>query len=160
MIGIRLVCVGKLKERFYIGAADEYVKRLGAYCKIEVIELPEFRLPASPSAAEIERALMSEAQQISAKLQGASHVIAMCIEGQMMDSAELSAHLAGRASGGDSRIAIVIGGSYGLHGSIKEKAGLRLSMSRMTFPHSFARVMLLEQVYRAFKIAEGGKYHK
>lgn len=160
MLQIRLICVGKLKEKFYIDASKEYLSRLAGYCKIETEEISEVRLPERPSEAEITAALKSEADAIGDKLIKGAAVIALCIEGTQMDSETLAARVEKYASEGISRLCFVIGGSNGLHPSLKERADLKLSMSRMTFPHHLARVMLLEQIYRGFKIVEGGKYHK
>lgn len=157
---ITVICVGKLKEKFYLEAAAEYAKRLGRYCKLEVIELPEQRLPENPSPAEIERALAREAEAIRGKIPAGAGLAALCIEGELRSSEELAALLAHPAGAGEKGLAFVIGGSFGLHPSIKSGAWLRLSMSPMTFPHHLARVMLLEQLYRSFQIREGGKYHK
>lgn len=155
---VTVVCVGKLKERFYAEAAAEYVKRLGRYCRLELVELPEQRLPENPSPAEIERTLAREAEAIRAKLPREAAVTALCIEGETRSSEALAALLG--SWGSQKALAFVIGGSYGLHPSVKTAARLRLSMSPMTFPHHLARVMLLEQIYRGFQILEGGKYHK
>ena len=160
MLQIRLVCTGRLKEKFYIGAAGEYLKRLSAYCKAEVLEIPEARLAQNPSAADIEAALKTEAAAIDGKLLKNSKVIALCIEGRQTDSEGLSRLLSDMAAAGTGKLTFVIGGSYGLHQDIKSRADVKLSMSKMTFPHHFARIMLLEQLYRSFKIQEGGKYHK
>lgn len=160
MLQIRLICVGKLRERFYIDASKEYLNRLSGYCKISVEEIAEARLAERPSEAEIDAALKAEADAISNKLIKGAAVIALCVEGTQTDSACFSDRLARYATDGCSRLCFVIGGSHGLHRSIKEKAGCCLSMSPMTFPHHLARIMLLEQLYRCFKIIEGGKYHK
>jgi 23S rRNA (pseudouridine1915-N3)-methyltransferase len=160
MLQIRLICVGKLKEKFYLDASKEYLNRLSAYCKIEVEEIPETRLQERPSEAEIAAALKSEAEAVGEKLLKGAAVIALCIEGAQTDSEGLAARLDKFATEGISKLCFVIGGSWGLHPSVKDRADLRLSMSRMTFPHHLARVMLLEQLYRSFKINEGGKYHK
>jgi len=157
---ITLVCVGRLKETFYREAVSEYAKRLGRYCRLEIVELPEQRLPEEPSPAEIERALAKEAEAIRAKLPGGAAVAALCVEGVLRSSEELAALLERQAGQGGKGLAFVIGGSCGLHPSVKNTAWLRLSMSPMTFPHHLARVMLLEQLYRSFQIREGGKYHK
>ena len=159
MLNIRLICVGKLKEKFYADAAAEYCKRLSRYCKIEVTELPEMRLPEDPSPAEIKRALAAEANAIRQKLEGGA-VVAMCIEGQTCSSEALSKKLAAFALEGKSKVTFLIGGSFGLDETLKKQADWRLSMSPMTFPHHLARVMLLEQIYRACQIAEGTRYHK
>jgi 23S rRNA (pseudouridine1915-N3)-methyltransferase len=156
---ITVLCVGKLKEKFYADAAAEYCKRLSRYCKIEVTELPETRLPEDPSPAEIKRALAAEANAIRQKLEGGA-VVAMCIEGQTCSSEALSKKLAAFALEGKSKVTFLIGGSFGLDETLKKQADWRLSMSPMTFPHHLARVMLLEQIYRACQIAEGTRYHK
>ncbi len=160
MLQIRLICVGKLKEKYYNEASKEYLNRLSGYCKIDVEEIAETKLPERPSEAEIKAALKAEADAVESRLTKGAAVIALCIEGTQTDSAEFAAQLERYASSGVSRLCLIIGGSYGLHPSVKEKAGFCLSMSPMTFPHHLARVMLLEQIYRAFKILEGGKYHK
>lgn len=156
---ITVLCVGKLKEKFYADAAAEYCKRLSRYCKIEVTELPETRLPEDPSPAEIKKALAVEANAIRQKLEGGA-VVAMCIEGQTCSSEALSKKLAAFALEGKSKVTFLIGGSFGLDETLKKQADWRLSMSPMTFPHHLARVMLLEQIYRACQIAEGTRYHK
>ena len=156
---ITVLCVGKLKEKFYADAAAEYIKRLSRYCKIEVTELPETRLPEDPSPAEIKKALAAEANAIRQKLEGGA-VVAMCIEGQTCSSEALSKTLAAFALEGKSKVTFLIGGSFGLDETLKKQADWRLSMSPMTFPHHLARVMLLEQIYRSCQIAEGTRYHK
>ena len=156
---ITVLCVGKLKEKFYADAAAEYCKRLSRYCKIEVTELPETRLPEDPSPAEIKKALAAEANAIRQKLEGGA-VVAMCIEGQTCSSEALSKKLAAFALEGKSKVTFLIGGSFGLDETLKKQADWRLSMSPMTFPHHLARVMLLEQIYRACQIAEGTRFHK
>ena len=160
MQNIQIICVGKLKERFYIEAAAEYVKRLGAYCRLQITELAEERLPKSPSPAQIEAALEQEGQAILSRLPPRSSLIALCVEGEPYSSEALAGLLADWAGRGESQLAFAIGGSFGLHPSVKRRAWVRLSMSPMTFPHHLARVMLLEQLYRGFSINEGSKYHK
>lgn len=157
---ITLLCVGKLKEKFYIEASVEYQKRLGRYCQLERIELPEQRLPENPSPAEIGQALDREAAAIREKLPRGGTVIALCIEGELLSSPALAQKLRQFALEGRSHLCFLIGGSFGLQESLKQSADLRLSMSPMTFPHHLARVMLLEQIYRGFQILEGSKYHK
>lgn len=157
---VMILCVGKLKEKFYMDAAAEYVKRLSRHCKLDIVELPEQRLPENPSPAEIERVLEKEAGAIRAKLPPSSAVIALCIEGQMRSSEELAHLLAAWSNRGEKCLVFLIGSSNGLHPSVKSEAWTRLSMSPMTFPHHLARVMLLEQIYRGYQILEGGKYHK
>ena len=157
---ITVLCIGKLKETFYIDAAKEYEKRLKKYCKLEILELPEQKLPESPSSAELQQALLKEAFAIEEKLPKNALIIAMCIEGELLSSQSLAQSMQHFAANGHSHLIFLIGGSYGLHSSIKEKAHCRLSMSPMTFPHHLARVMLLEQIYRAYQIENGSRYHK
>ena len=157
---IHIICTGKLKERFYIDAAAEYAKRLSAYCRLHLTELPEERLPQNPSQAQVEAALEREASAVRAKLQRGLAVVAMCVEGDLLSSPALSARLEKWTQEGRGGIAFLLGSSYGMHPSLKAEARLRLSMSPMTFPHHLARVMLMEQLYRCFKIAEGSDYHK
>ena len=157
---VTILCTGKLKEKFYLDAAAEYVKRLSRFCKLEIIELPEERLPEDPSPAQIEAALSREADTIRAKLPPAAMAVALCVEGKQRSSEELARLMADTASRGESHLVFLIGGSFGLHPSIKELAAVRLSMSPMTFPHHLARVMLLEQIYRAYQINAGTRYHK
>lgn len=152
MTGLKLICVGKLKERFYRDACEEYQKRLGAFCKFELCELAEEAGRTDGLAREAERVLAAVPQ--------GSFCIAMCIEGKQMSSTELSDCLADVKNRGLSRICVIIGSSDGLHDCVKQRADLRLSMSPMTFPHHLARVMVLEQLYRACSIEAGGKYHK
>ncbi|MBQ3102997.1 MAG: 23S rRNA (pseudouridine(1915)-N(3))-methyltransferase RlmH [Oscillospiraceae bacterium] len=157
---VTVLCVGKLKEKFYTEASAEYVKRLGRHCKIEIVELPEFRLPEAPSDGDVQRALAQEAAAIREKLPKGGAVIAMCIEGKLLSSEDLSKKLEQLAVSGKTQLTFLIGGSFGLHQSIKDMADLKLSMSPMTFPHHMARVMLLEQIYRAYQISDGTRYHK
>ena len=147
---VSVICVGKLKERFYTDAAAEYLKRLSRYCKAEVIELPEERLPEAPSPAQIEAALSREADAVRGKLPQGCLLIALCVEGKLCSSEELAAFLSESA----------VRSSFGLHPSLKAMAAKRLSLSPMTFPHHLARVMLLEQIYRAYQINSGSRYHK
>ena len=157
---VTVLCVGKLKEKFYIDAAAEYAKRLSRFCKLELVELPEERLPEDPSPAQIEAALLKEAAAIRAKLPAGAALIALCVEGELRSSEALARQMADWASQGVGQLVFLIGGSFGLHPSIKTEARLRLSMSPMTFPHHLARVMLLEQLYRAYQIQAGSRYHK
>ena len=157
---VTVLCVGKLKEKFYIDAAAEYVKRLQRHCKLELIELPEQRLPDDPSPAEIQKALRAEGDAIREKLPKGGAVIALCIEGKPCSSQELSRRMADFAVQGKTPLTFLIGGSVGLDEDLKRRADWRLSMSPMTFPHHMARIMLLEQIYRAYQIADGTKYHK
>ena len=153
---VTILCVGKLKEKFYADAVSEYSKRLSRFCKLDIVELNEERLPEDPSPAQIEAALSREAYTIRAKLPPAAMAVALCVEGKQRSSEELARLMADSVS----HLVFLIGGSFGLHPSIKELAAVRLSMSPMTFPHHLARVMLLEQIYRAYQINAGTKYHK
>ena len=157
---VTLICVGKLKEKFYAQATAEYAKRLSRFCKLEIVELPESRLSDSPSPAEISQALTAEAALIEAKLPKGSALVAMCIEGEELSSPQLAEKKRQFAVSGVANLTFLIGGSVGLSPAIKAQADFRLSMSPMTFPHHLARVMLLEQIYRAYQINAGTKYHK
>ena len=160
MLNMRIVCVGKLREQFYIDAFNEYSKRLSAYCKFECVELNETKLGSSPSDKEIAAALDKEAVDIERALGKDAYVIAMCVEGKQLKSEDFAQKINSLAVSGRGRICFVIGGSFGISQRIKQRADMRLSMSEMTFPHLLARVMLAEQIYRAFTIIKGSKYHK
>lgn len=160
MLSVHLICVGKLKEKFYLEACAEYTKRLAPYCKLHVVELPEERLPPNPSQAQIDLALEREGQAIRAKLPPSTSLVCLCVEGTPRSSRELADLVRGWEHNSAKHLAFVIGGSFGLAESLKAEAWVRLSMSPMTFPHHLARVMVLEQLYRAFKINEGSSYHK
>lgn len=151
MIAVKVICVGKLKEAFYQQACTEYEKRLKGFCRLEVVELPEDTRPGN---------LVREAEKIRQAIPQGSYTVALCIEGTTMSSEKLSAKITGLKNSGVSRLCFVLGSSEGMDESIKRQADLRLSMSPMTFPHHLARVMLLEQLYRAFAIEAGTKYHK
>ena len=160
MLSVYLICVGKLKEKFYKDACAEYSKRLSAYCKLTVVELPEAKLSPRPSQSEINAALEKEGEAIRAKIPPSARVAALCVEGRLRSSEELPQMFPVPGRSLDKHMVFLVGGSYGLHPSIKAEASLQLSMSPMTLPHHLARVMLLEQIYRAFKIQEGSSYHK
>ena len=157
---VTVLCVGKLKEAFYAAAVAEYQKRLQRHCKLELIELPEQRLPDDPSPAEIQKALQAEGAAIRERLPKGGAVVALCIEGKPCSSEELSRRLTELGVQGRTQLTFLIGGSVGLDEDLKRQADWRLSMSPMTFPHHMARIMLLEQIYRAYQIADGTKYHK
>ena len=159
MISVKLVCVGKLKEAWLSSACAEYAKRLSRYCRLTVAELAEHTLPEKPSEAEIASALEKEGAEIIRACEG-HYVIAACIEGTELSSEELSRTLDRLSVEGRGKIAFVIGSSHGLSDDVKRRADMRLSVSKMTFPHQLFRVMLLEQIYRAFSISAGAKYHK
>lgn len=161
MLNVNLIVVGKLKESYLREACAEYVKRLNAFCKLTITELPESKLPESPSEKEIFTALANEGKSIAAILNGkACYNITMCIEGKKLSSEKLAEKIGSISVEGKSTLNIVIGSSHGISEDVKKMSDLRLSMSEMTFPHQLARVMVLEQVYRAFQILNGGKYHK
>jgi len=160
MLKIDLITVGKLKEKFYIDACQEYCKRLSRDCELKVWELEECRLSQNPSRAEINAGLEKEAEAVKKKLPKGAFVIAMCVEGKLISSPQLAHMVEKCAAEGRSSIAFLVGSSYGMSEELKKTADFRLSMSPMTFPHHLARVMLLEQIYRAFKINGGSDYHK
>ena len=157
-MNINLIVMGKLKEDYLRSACAEYIKRLGRYCSFELHELDECRLSDDPSDKEIAAALKKEAEQIKKYAKGM--IVPMCIEGKQLTGPELSQKMTEAGVSGQSTVTFIIGSSFGLDDGIKSMGALKLSMSKMTFPHQLARVMLLEQIYRAFQIAEGGKYHK
>ncbi len=160
MLNIKMICVGKMKEPHYIAAVSEYAKRLSAFCTLEICELAEEKLPLNPSPAELASALSREAAEIKRQIPSGAFVVALCIEGKLLSSEDLSELVQNCAGSGSSKICFVIGSSNGLAEEIKSKSAFRLSMSKMTFPHHLARVMLIEQIYRAMTIGEGRKYHK
>ena len=157
-MNINLIVIGKLKEDYLRNACAEYIKRLGRYCTFSLHELNECRLSDTPSEKEIVSALKKEGEQIRRYAKG--FIVPMCIEGKQLTSQELSEKIMDTGVGGESTVTFIIGSSYGLDPERKAMGSLKLSMSKMTFPHQLARVMLLEQIYRSFQIAEGGKYHK
>ena len=160
MLNVKLICVGRMRERFYTDAFAEYAKRLQSYCRLTVTEPQELKLPDAPSDKEIAAALDKESTEILRELPPDAFAVALCVEGRELSSEQLASLIAERESSGKPKLCCIIGGSYGLSDKVKQRADLRLSMSRMTFPHHLARVMLIEQLYRAFKINEGSKYHK
>ncbi len=161
MMNINIIAVGKLKEGYLREAASEYSKRLSAFCRLNIIELSESRLNDNPNDKEIQNALVCEARLIDKYLnKDSAYNISLCIEGKQLSSCELSEKIEKTGVIGKSTINFIIGSSFGLSPIIKEKSDLKLSMSKMTFPHQLARILLLEQIYRAFQISSGGKYHK
>ncbi|MBW7573492.1 23S rRNA (pseudouridine(1915)-N(3))-methyltransferase RlmH [Caproiciproducens faecalis] len=159
MLTVNIICIGKLKEAYWRDACAEYEKRLRAFCNFSIIELPEYRLPDNPSAAQIKSALKAEGEAAFSAV-GNSAVFVLCIEGKELSSEKLSEKIDMLAVNGTSAISFVIGSSFGLSEDVKQNAAFRLSMSPMTFPHQLARVMLCEQIYRAFQIIHHGRYHK
>ncbi len=149
---ITILCVGKLKEKFYKDAVAEYAKRLLAYCSLQIIEVAD--------EGHEELAVEKEGRRILAKLPEKAYVVALCIDGKEKDSLELARWMGGRMNQGDSHLVFIIGGSYGLSPEVLEKAQERLSFSKLTFPHALMRVILTEQIYRSFRILKGEPYHK
>ena len=159
MLNIRIICVGKFKEKYWEAASAEYMKRLGAYCNVSVIEVKEEKLPAHASRADEENVIIKEGKSILDKIAAGDYVIAHDIGGKELSSEDLAAKIA-ETSFTSSTMDFVIGGSLGLSKDVKSRAALRLSFGRITLPHQLARIVLLEQIYRAFKINAGETYHK
>lgn len=160
MFDITLITMGKLKEKFYISAAQEYAKRLGAYCRFTLLELPEVRLPEDPSPAEISGGLDKEAETIFAKIPKGAWFCVFTPEGKELSSERFADKLKEVKLSGKSSACFLIGSSFGMSARVKQKADFQLSMGPMTFPHHLARIMVLEQIYRAEAIQAGSKYHK
>lgn len=160
MLNITIICIGRLKEQYLRDASAEYQKRLSAFCKLNIIELNGEKLSDNPSEKEIENALSSEGKKIIEKIPKSARVYTMCIEGKQRTSEELSREIDSLTANGVSSIVFIIGGSFGLSDEVKRLSSDRISMSKMTFPHQLARIMLLEQIYRATQISIGTKYHK
>lgn len=157
---IRIICVGKLKESFYREAVNEFSKRLSRFCELETVELSDEKAPERMSDAELEGVKRAEGRRILEKLGEAETVVALDVLGKQFSSTELADKLGEMMLGGRSRIAFIIGGSNGLSGEVLARADMKLSFSKMTFSHQIFRVMLLEQIYRAFKILNNEPYHK
>ena len=160
MINITVAAVGRIKEKFYTEAIEEYSKRLKRYCKLNIVEVKDEPTPDSPSQREREIVLNSEGKRLLDKIPKSAYVVALCIEGKNMSSERFAEFIQNTATEGKGDIVFVIGGSMGICDEIKNRADFKLSFSEMTFPHQLMRVILFEQIYRAFNIAEGGKYHK
>ena len=160
MLRVHIVHVGTIKEKYLTDAVAEYEKRLSAYCSVDNISIKEERLSGKPSALEIATAIKKEGERILAALPQRAYNIALCVEGKQLSSERFSERLTSIASEGFSDVCLIIGGSDGLSDEVKNSCRMRLSISEMTFPHQLMRVILLEQLYRAFNIANGGKYHK
>ncbi|MBS4207130.1 23S rRNA (pseudouridine(1915)-N(3))-methyltransferase RlmH [Bacillus sp. FJAT-50079] len=159
-MNISIITVGKLKEKYLKQGIAEYVKRLSAYAKIDIIELPDEKAPEMLSENEMIQVKGKEGDRILAKIPADAHVIALAIEGKMMSSEELAERMDRLATYGKSKIVFVIGGSLGLSDEVMKRADESLSFSRMTFPHQLMRLILVEQVYRGFRINRGEPYHK
>lgn len=159
MLGIKVICVGKSKEKYWNAAYAEYLKRLRAYCSPEVIEVKEARLPANASPSDEKNVIVTEGREILNRISNGDYVVALDIHGSEMSSEEIARRITD-ISFSNSRISFIIGGSLGLSDEVLRRADLRLSFGRITLPHQLARVVLLEQIYRAFKINAGETYHK
>lgn len=159
-MNITVIALGKLKEKYLRDAIDEYSKRISAYGRLDIVELNPARLSDNPSQAEIDNALAKEAEEIKKKIPNGSYVFSLCVEGKEKSSEQLAQTMKEIALNGKSNIVFIIGSSFGLSPEIKKLSDCRLSFSPMTFPHQLMRVMLLEQIYRAFQINNNGKYHK
>lgn len=155
-----IISVGRLKETYFIAACNEYIKRLSSYWPVKIIEVQKSSLPENPSYMQIQNALNQEGGRILSKIPQSSYVSALCVEGKQMDSPLFSSLISDNMSGGMSRFTFIIGGSNGLSDKVKKHASMRLSFSEMTFPHQLMRVMLLEQLYRAYTISAKTPYHK
>ncbi|WP_110928783.1 23S rRNA (pseudouridine(1915)-N(3))-methyltransferase RlmH [Bacillus massiliglaciei] len=159
-MNITIVTVGKLKEKYLKQGIEEYLKRLSAYAKVEIIELPDEKAPETLSDVEMIQIKDKEGERILSKISPDAHVIALAIEGKLKSSEELAGTIDKLATYGKSKIAFIIGGSLGLSQEVMQRADEALSFSRMTFPHQLMRLILVEQIYRAFRINRGEPYHK
>ena len=158
-MNINIICIGKLKEKYWTAAIEEYSKRLGSYCSLKIVELKESKLPKNASQADELSVINKEGEEILAKIGDGDYVVALEVEGKLLDSVELAREVEAAAFQ-HSTIDFVIGGSLGLSAAVKQRANLGLSFGRITLPHQLARVVLLEQIYRAFKIINKETYHK
>lgn len=159
MLAVKLICVGKLKEKYWQDACAEYMKRLGAYCNAEIIEVKEEKLPANASAADEAKVIEAEGRNILDKISKSDYVIALDIKGKELSSEEMAKRIED-ISFNNSSVALLIGGSLGLSDEVKARSDAKISFGRITLPHQLARVVALEQVYRAFKINNNETYHK
>lgn len=159
-MNVTILCVGKIKEKFYSDAISEYYKRLQRYCKLEIIEVADEKTPDHANQKQVEQILKKEAERLLSRMKYAAFTITLEIPGKKMDSISFSNLLNHAAVEGKGNIQFIIGGSLGLHSSISERADLKLSFSDMTFPHQLMRVILLEQIYRGFRISQNEPYHK
>ena len=158
-MNINIISVGKIKEEYFKAALAEYEKRLSRFCRLNIIQLPDKKIPDNASEKECEGVLRAEGEQILAKIGSRDRVIAMCVEGKMLDSRQLADKIKQLSMSGEA-VDFVIGGSLGLWDEVKKRADFKLSLSAMTFPHRIARLVLEEQIYRAFKINANETYHK
>ena len=157
---ITVLAVGKIKEKYFTGAVEEYAKRLSRFCRLELVEVADEKTPDGAGRAQELQIRIKEGERILQKLPGSSFVVALAIDGRMLDSVELSRQMERWNVNGISHITFVIGGSLGLSPQVLERADMKLSFSKMTFPHQLMRVILLEQVYRSYMIRSGAHYHK
>lgn len=157
---ISLICVGKLKEKYLLMAVEEYAKRLGRYCTLDIIELPDEKTPDNASEALEEQIKKKEGDRILKAIKADSYCVALAIEGKQLSSVELAEKLHSLGVGGNSHISFIIGGSLGLSAEVLDRADEKLSFSKLTFPHQLMRVLLLEQIYRSFRIIHNQPYHK
>ena len=160
MLSIKIIAIGDLKERYLRDACEEYKKRLGAWARVEEIILKEERLPDNPTEAQIKAGLLAEEKRILEKISPKAYVIAMCVEGKQLSSEEYAAKIEEITNTGYSEIVLIIGSSFGMTDTVKQRANFRLSVSKLTFPHQLLRVILYEATYRAMSIINGTKYHK
>lgn len=160
MINISIICVGKIKEKYFTAAVDEYKKRLSRFCNLNIIELKDEPIPQNPTAGEMDIVLYKEGEKIKKSIPKGAYIIPLCVEGKEKTSEKLAFMLNDLAAGGTSHIAFIIGGSLGIADDIKQMSKLKLSFSKMTFPHQLMRVILTEQLYRAFTINNNISYHK
>ena len=160
MLAVTVICIGKLKESFFRGACAEYQKRLSRFCSFNIKELAEVPLPENPSDAQVSAALKKEGEAVVNEIPSGAYTIALCVEGKQLSSPELAEKIEAVALSGKSSVCFIIGSSFGLCDEVKQRCDLKLSFSRLTFPHQLFRVLLLEQIYRAFSITNKMKYHK
>ncbi len=157
---ISILCVGKVKEKFYRDAIDEFAKRLSRYCKLDIIEVTDEKTPDQASETEVRQIKEKEGERLLKNIKDDAYVIALCIDGKQLDSEELSDKMEKLGISGNSHICFVIGGSLGLADEVIRRADYKLSFSKMTFPHQLMRVILMEQIYRAYRIMNHEPYHK
>lgn len=157
---ISILCVGKIKEKFFTAAVQEYTKRLSRYAKVEIVEVADEKTIEGASQKEEDRIRSTEGQRLLSRIPDGAYVIALAIEGESMSSVQLARRLESLTSSGESHIVFVIGGSLGLSPEVMGRSDMQLSFSKMTFPHQLMRVILLEQIYRSFRIIRGEPYHK
>ena len=160
MLNVKIYVTGTLKEQYYKDAIAEYKKRLNAYCKLDIIEYKEYKLPDDPSQKLIDQALLEEGKKILSDISPRAYKIAMCVEGKQLSSEELAKKIEEITVSGYSEIVLIIGSSFGMTDAVKQRANFRLSVSKLTFPHQLLRVILYEAAYRAMSIINGTKYHK